>query len=185
MSEISDLPPLPCVRPATQAPKRTRLGISDAQKHALRAFWSNTRPRPTQSACADWFQSQFDHKISRVSVLRILSSQYDYLDSGPSRANMRSSSSFWPILDQKLSEWANGHLNNGYPITGPLIQIKAAEFWSKIPEYQNQQIPAFSEGWLTRFKKRHNLRYYTFYGEASSVPSSISNQIEAIRLICD
>jgi hypothetical protein len=27
--------------------KRARLGISDAQKQALRAFWSNSSPRPT------------------------------------------------------------------------------------------------------------------------------------------
>jgi len=66
-----------------------------------------------------------------------------------------------------------------------LIQIKANELWSKIPEYQDQQIPAFSKGWLTRFKKRHNLRYHTFHGEAASVPSSIHDQIRQIRTICD
>jgi hypothetical protein len=98
---------------------------------------------------------------------------------------MRISSSFWPILDHKLSNWVRGYIENGYPITGPLIQIKAAELWSHIPEYQHQQRPAFSEGWLSRFKKRHNLRYHTFHGEAASVPSSVHDQIEGIRIICD
>lgn len=189
MPEISDLPPLPTVRPATQAAlppaKRARLGISDAQKQALRAFWSNSSPRPTQSACVDWFLSQFKHKINRTTVSRILSSQYDYLDIGLTKANSRFSSSFWPILDQKLSNWVNKHIESGFPITGPLIQIKANELWSQIPEYQDQQKPAFSEGWLTRFKNRHNLRYHTFHGEAASVLSSVHNHMEEIRTICD
>jgi hypothetical protein len=30
---------------------------------------------------------------------------------------MRTSSSHWPILDQKLSEWVKGHIDAGYPIT--------------------------------------------------------------------
>ncbi|KAJ5256574.1 hypothetical protein N7478_012678 [Penicillium angulare] len=189
MPENPDLPLLPCARTATQAalppPKRRRLGISDAQKQALRAFWANSSPKPTQSACATWFSSQFDHTINRVSVSRILSSQYEHLDSGPVGSNMRVSSSFWPILDQKLSDWVTGHINSGYPITGPLLQTKAAEIWSQIPEYQNQQRPAFSDGWLTRFKKRHNRRYHTFHGEAASVPSSVHDQMKEIRTICD
>ena len=109
MPRISDL------RPATQAtlpiapaplpapPKRARLAISDAQKQALRAYWPNTNPKPTQSVCAAWFQSQFNHKISRVSVSRIVSPYYKHLDIGPNTANMRSSSYFWPILEQKLA----------------------------------------------------------------------------------
>ena len=64
-------------------PKRTKLGISDAQKQALRAFWSNTSPKPTQTACAKWFEDQFKQVIDRSTISRILSSKYNYLDTGP------------------------------------------------------------------------------------------------------
>ena len=178
MSQIENSSGLPLA-------KRTRLGISDAQKQALRAFWSNSSPRPTQRECVNWFQAQFRHQISRVSVSRILSSQYEHLDTGPAGASMRASSSHWPILDQKLSDWADGHINNGYPMTGALLQYKAAELWSKIPEYRDRPKPQFSEGWLTRFKTRHSLRYHNFHGEAASVPSSIHEDIKPIRAICD
>jgi hypothetical protein len=98
---------------------------------------------------------------------------------------MRTSSSHWPILDQKLSEWVEGHIDAGYPITGALIQYKASEYWTKIPKYRDLLKPQFSEGWLTRFKQRHSLRYYTFHGEAASVLSSIHEDIKPIRAIYD
>ncbi|KAJ6134766.1 hypothetical protein N7523_001088 [Penicillium sp. IBT 18751x] len=169
----------------TPLAKRTRKGISDAQKQALRAFSSQTTPRPSQRACVDWFQAKFNHQITRASVSRILSSQYQHLDTGPAGSSMRVSSSQWPVLDQKLSEWVNGHISSGYPITGALIQYKAAEYWTKIPEYRGLPKPHFSDGWVTRFKQRYGLRYYTFHGESASVPSSIHNDIGPIRVICD
>lgn len=97
---------------------------------------------------------------------------------------MRVSTSNWPLLDQKLFDWVSGHIHNGYPITGPLVQTKAAEIWAKIPEYHDQPKSAFSEGWLTRFKKRHNLRYHTFHGEAASVPSLVHDKMKDIRTVC-
>jgi hypothetical protein len=165
--------------------KRAKLGITDAQKQALRAYWSQTNPRPTQRACVDWFQSQFDRQIDRTTVSKILSSKYTHLDMGPAGSNKRVSSPQWPILDQNLAEWVEGHISVGYPITGPLIQYKAAEFWKKIPEYRDLPTPLFSDGWVTRFKQRHSLRYITFHGEAASVPSSIHDDIIPLRIICD
>ncbi|KAJ6022102.1 hypothetical protein N7540_007606 [Penicillium herquei] len=56
MPETSNLPLLQPTQAAAALPpppKRARLGISDTQKQALRAFWSNSSPRPTQSPILD------------------------------------------------------------------------------------------------------------------------------------
>lgn len=60
---------------------------------------------------------------------------------GPAGSNKRVLSPQWPILDQKFSECVEGHISVGYPITGPLIQYKAAEYWKKIPEYRDLPTP--------------------------------------------
>jgi hypothetical protein len=169
---------------SVRLPKRAKLGISDAQKQALRIYWAETKPKPTQRACAEWFQSQFGRLIDRATVSRILSSKYDHLDIGPVGASKRTSSSYWPELDQKVFEWADRHINAGIPITGPLLQYKAIEYWRKIPIYNHLPMPLFSDGWNTRFKQRHSLRYHTFHGEAGSVPALIHDQIKPIQAIC-
>lgn len=46
-------------------------------------------------------------------------------------------------------------------------------------------MPLFSDRWLTRFKQRYSLRYYTFYGESASAPTSIHDEINPIQAICD
>jgi hypothetical protein len=63
-------------------PKQPNKGISDAQKKALRIYASETRPKPTQRECAEWFSSQFNRHINRATVSKILSSKYEYLDTG-------------------------------------------------------------------------------------------------------
>ncbi|OOQ89349.1 hypothetical protein PEBR_27544 [Penicillium brasilianum] len=70
-------------------PKRSNKGISDAQKKALRAFASDTHPRPSQRTCVEWFKSQFDRLIDRATVSKILSSKYDYLDTGLASVHMK------------------------------------------------------------------------------------------------
>ena len=166
-------------------PKRAKLGISDAQKQALRIYSSESNSQPTQRTCVEWFQSQFGRLIDRATVSRILSSKYQHLDTGPAGSSMRVSASFRPILDEELFEWSERHIYAGFPITGPLLQYKAIEYWRKIPEYANLPILLFSDGWITRFIQRHSLRYHTFHGEAASVPASIHDAMKPIQAICD
>jgi hypothetical protein len=70
-------------------------------------------------------------------------------------------------------------------MTGPLIRLKAAEYWKKLPQYKDQKMPALSDGWLTGFKRRYSIKWHTFHGEAASVPKSIHYEMEAIQVICD
>jgi hypothetical protein len=166
-------------------PKRPNKGISDAQKKALRIFASETHPKPSQRVCAAWFEEKFSRTIDRTTVSRVLSSQYDYLDGGDAGIRTRKSTAHWPLLDDALFEWQRQHIENGFPMTGPIIRLKAAEYWRKIPEYKDLPMPVFSDGWLTRFKNRYSIRWHTFHGEAASGSDSIHEEMKAVQAICD
>jgi hypothetical protein len=166
-------------------PRRSNASINDIQKKALRIFASDTRPKPTQKACAAWFKDKFGRTIDRATVSRILSSQYNHLDYGEAGTKSRKSTAHWPLLDEALFEWQRRHTEKGFPMTGPLIRLKAAEYWKKLPQYKDQKMPAFSDGWLTGFKRRYSIKWHTFHGQAASVPKSIHYEMEAIQVICD
>ncbi|KAJ5976584.1 hypothetical protein N7481_010291 [Penicillium waksmanii] len=190
-SPSPSLPTTPSVRSSVSLsaklpyPKRSNATISDAQRKALRIFASDTRPKPTQKACAAWFQEKFGRIIDRATVSRTLSSQYNYLDNGEAGTRSRKSTAHWPLLDEALFQWQQRHTEKGFPMTGPLIRLKAAEYWKKIPMYKDQTMPAFSDGWLSGFKRRYSIRRHTFQGEAASVPDSIHHEMKAIQIICD
>ncbi|KAJ5981088.1 hypothetical protein N7481_008386 [Penicillium waksmanii] len=166
-------------------PKRPNMGITDAQRKALRLFASDTRPQPTQRACAAWFEEKFGRKIDRTTVSRTLSSRYDYLDNGEAGIKKKTPTAAWPLLDEALFEWQKRHTEKGFPMTGPLLRLKAAEYWRKIPIYKDQPMPTFSDGWLSRFKRRYAIKWHTFHGEAVSVPDSIHNEMKAVQVICN
>ena len=151
-SKSPSLPPAPSVRSSVALsakipyPKRANRTISDAQRKALRIFASNTRPKPTQRACAAWFQEKFGRVIDRTTVSRTLSSQYSNLDNGEAGTKSRKSTAHWPLLDEALFQWQRRHTEKGFPMTGALIRLKAAEYWKEIPMYKDQTMPVFSDG---------------------------------------
>jgi hypothetical protein len=60
----------------------------------------------------------------------------------------------YATLEAALIEWQiryDKHPDSG-ATTGDLLKYKAAEFWSKLPEYNGVPIPIFSDGWLGGFK---------------------------------
>jgi hypothetical protein len=50
------------------------------------------------------------------------------LDTGEAGIKTRKSTAQWPILDQALFKWQRRHINAGFPISGPLIRMKAVEY---------------------------------------------------------
>lgn len=73
----------------------------------------------------------------------------------------------WPKLEEMLMTWINQLEFCNITITGPAIIETANIFFSKAYPDQQEQ-PSFSNGWLTGFKKRNNIKQYTFSGEANS-----------------
>lgn len=71
-------------------------------------------------------------------------------------------------MDEALYLWFSRSIENGIPVSGPMVQMKALELHDemKIPT----QFTA-SSGWLTHWKKRYNIKGSNICGERKSADS--------------
>lgn len=82
----------------------------------------------------------------------------------------------WTELDNAVYEWHQMLERKNIAVSGLIIQLKAAEFWDKLPVYQGQEAPKFSTGWLDKWKSRFGVKKVTLHGEDESV--KINDTIE-------
>lgn len=68
-------------------------------------------------------------------------------------------------IDQKLYEWFASVCSKNLPISGPIIQTEAM----KLAEKMNVNDFKASNGWLEKFKKRHDIVWKQVSGEANDV----------------
>lgn len=164
---------------------RSRQGISEMQKKELRSWFRSQQPRPSHAACMAWFQSAYGRKVNQSTVSLILSKRYEYLDTGPASSNQRQYTPQWPILEKTLSDWL-GHVQaSGERPSGDAIIHKARELFPEIPEYEGQATPQFSQGWLSKFRKRHVSRVGTGPDEETVAANQNSRKdLRTLRAIC-
>jgi hypothetical protein len=162
-----------------------RRPISIDQRRQLRAFSQSLRPKPSQKRCIEWFQATFNQRISQTTVSESLSDQYQSLDSSLTlvKDTQKLQKSHWPELEEVLIEWQRMVESQGGVTSQDLLRSKAKEIWQRLPSYANQPSPDFSNGWLYRFQKRHNIRQHTLHGEAGSVPAIAETTMHQIRAL--
>ncbi|XP_027850980.1 tigger transposable element-derived protein 4-like [Aphis gossypii] len=68
-------------------------------------------------------------------------------------------------IDQKLYEWFVSVRSKNLPISGPIIQTEAM----KLAEKMNVKDFKASNGWLEKFKKRHDIVWKQVSGEANDI----------------
>lgn len=66
-------------------------------------------------------------------------------------------------------------------ITGHMLKEKARWFWDRLPQYRHEEMPKFSIGWLSGFKKRHGNKEHVRHGESGSVDTS--KTLEGLRRV--
>ncbi|KAI0998683.1 hypothetical protein K3495_g9514 [Podosphaera aphanis] len=134
-------------------------GISNSQRRGLRVYAAQ-HPRLTQHQLKAWFEEEFQRTITQASTPESLSSKYNHLDNDTMVAfssQQRERPPKWPELDEALAPWQK-EKEKSIPITGHLIRQQAVRFWNRLPCYQGMEVPAFSDGWLGSFKKRHGIK---------------------------
>lgn len=159
-----------------------RTAIPTSQKAALR---TQRRLHPTKSnkALAEWFQQTYNHKLSSSSVSEILSTHYKHLDEPLSNHHTNSARirrEHWPELERALFEWIQ-QVEEQVIISGDIIKEKARFFWENLPMYQGKDVPAFSNGWLSSFLSRRNIKSYIQHGEEGSVSENSAQEMLSIR----
>lgn len=72
-----------------------------------------------------------------------------------------------PALDKAMFTWFVQGRTTGAPISGPLLQAKAAEVHEALNGDKDSNFKC-SKGWVTRWKKRHGVRQVRITGEIRS-----------------
>jgi hypothetical protein len=83
------------------------MAISNAQKVALRTWFSTPGPKKTLTDVSVWWQSQYGYSLSLSTASDILSARHQHLDSSnfnPKAKKGRTAE--WTILEAALSDWA-------------------------------------------------------------------------------
>lgn len=69
-------------------------------------------------------------------------------------------------VDEALSKWFGIVTTRGVRVSGPMLKYKAEEFAKKLGEgHENFKA---TEGWLSRWKKRHDIKFKKAHGEKAS-----------------
>ena len=74
-------------------------------------------------------------------------------------------------LDQAMLTWFHKQRCNNLPISGPVLKIKAEHFAQQLGIIDFKA----SEGWLGKFKQRHNITYGKISEEALNVDLNVTN----------
>lgn len=74
-------------------------------------------------------------------------------------------------LDQAMLSWFNNQRQNNVPISGSIVKAKAKKFANQLGIIDFKS----SEGWLRKFKHRHQITYGKMNGEARAVDMNVTN----------
>lgn len=96
-------------------------------------------------------------------------------EQGPSNRQTLKISHF-PLIDQAVYAWFLQQRSRNMPISGELLREKAKFFQEKIYPNLMDKFKA-SEGWLSKFKKRHGIRYLSVTTE-KWIYGDIKNEFE-------
>lgn len=159
-------------------------GISVAQRLAIRQHARN-HPHLTQLQLRGWFKSQFHRLITQPTISESLSAKFAHLDNNQSiihSEQQRLRPAKYPQLEAALFEWHQRY-EVEIPLSSEAIKEQARKFWRRLPQYQEMELPQFSNGWLEGFKKRHGIKQRIRHGEAASLDeAAIAEQLLGVQL---
>ncbi|KAJ4427113.1 hypothetical protein ANN_24728 [Periplaneta americana] len=69
------------------------------------------------------------------------------------------------LINKAVIEWFSRIRSQNVPVSGPMIQAKVLEFAAELGDSEFKA----SNGWLEKFRKRHDIKFRSICGESSSV----------------
>ena len=86
--------------------KKRRRELTNTELVEIRQFYyDDSRVRPSQKEVIQWFKKERYHTLTQSQVLKILSSQYSFLDDKNSTDKARNKSTEYPDLEDMLYQW--------------------------------------------------------------------------------
>jgi hypothetical protein len=167
-----------------------RQAITDLERRNIRRRRDTTGE--TQKELIAWFAAQPSGRpLTQGQISTILSPTYAYLDTDPRKTSQLGSKrrfkGDYPDLEDALFHWQQQMQKKKAIITGDILRAQAHQIWNRLLQYNGEEEPKWSNGWLDRFKKRYNIKEYRQHGEGASAevntPVAIQ-QMENLRLEC-
>jgi hypothetical protein len=128
------------------------------------------------------------YNISLGSVSNILKRKAEYFNDYETNQNQNVKRKLTDMnsqkLDEQVYEWFVQQRSKKIPISGPILQEKARQ----IAESLGDNLGSFkaSNGWLEKFRTRHNISFRVINGESSSVDiTTVDDWIQRIPKIID
>ena len=116
--------------PAVPVAKRPRIGITNAQKKALRAWYYTPGQKKTLADASTQWHSKYGYPLSSLTAHDILSVKNGHLDSN--QINLRAKNlrtARWNTLEKALGDQAVRFDQVHGIVSGNLLRLKASEFW--------------------------------------------------------
>ena len=127
------------MEPQSDRQIKRRRALTDLERRNIRKY--NAENPGRQQALRQWFKESTGRELTQGQISSILSSKYAYLDSSTLRPSQLSSNrnykSDWPDLEAALFEWQQHMQKRKATITGDILKAKAAEIWSRLPQYRD------------------------------------------------
>ncbi|CAG8822568.1 5904_t:CDS:2, partial [Gigaspora rosea] len=150
-----------CIMPPESIPKKTRSRISDKQKKEICEF-AKMNPFYKQHQIANEFNQHYpDLKMDRSTYQQIE-------DDLQAEKTFRHRSVKYLMLELAMNIWVEWVRTEGLILSESLIKEKAQQFAQALD--MPEESFTFSNGWISRFKRRNGLRQVTIHGEAGSAP---------------
>jgi len=110
--------------------KKRRRELTNTELVEIRQFYyDDSRVRPSQKEVIQWFKKERYHTLTQSQVLKILSSQYSFLDDKNWTDKARNKSTEYPDLKDMLHQWERTANRSGrLTVTGEILQQMALKF---------------------------------------------------------
>ncbi|VVC45663.1 Homeobox domain-like,HTH CenpB-type DNA-binding domain [Cinara cedri] len=117
--------------------------------------------------------------VEKISILYKIKAQPHSLRDNSAPVNKkRKREGKDPEVDKAMNEWFSAVTERGVRISGPMLQQKAEYFAEKIGHGNFKA----TEGWMSRWKDRNNIKFKRFHGDKSSADSNGADEWSLTKL---
>lgn len=132
--------------------------------------------KKSQEELAEWTQSEFRLQFppSQSTMSRLLgqASTLEAIVNKRELEKKRERSVKSPLLEEAIILWIKQREANKVPINQDIVKEVAKRLAAKM-QLAPEDIPLFSNGWMSSFSRRHGLRRIRLHGESASVQEDV------------
>ena len=127
-----------------------------------------------KEALTEWANVKFDTLVSQMTIGKALKKKDSLttIDVGHLVDSKRIRKVQCPEVEQTTFSWFTTMQEKGATISDDLLVVATHRFYALQPRDPSEKELQFSHEWVTKFKKRFNMKAYTCHGEDACAETS-------------